>query len=247
MTSKVFTLFLMLFAIVATAITFNFAVEYSAFAAGLLKASLVVSLFVLFDKFVLKGINTIDELKKGNIAYAILLLAIALLFSVSLATAESQPTHITIAESYIGTTENSNMNDGAKVMTFQHFVGLEQGQPYCAAFVSYVLDSAKVESPSVRSGLAQHFIRSNSISAKQVLRGAYTPEAGMIIVWKRGNGPFGHAGFLVAMQEKKSLLTIEANVWNNKRSRQGIWYKTRTIMPGNYFRITHFTPVNYAS
>ena len=39
-----------------------------------------ITLFALFDKYVLVDIDTIDQLKQGNYAYALFLVAIALLF-----------------------------------------------------------------------------------------------------------------------------------------------------------------------
>ena len=39
-----------------------------------------ITLFALFDKYVLKDIDTIEQLKQGNYAYALFLIAIALLF-----------------------------------------------------------------------------------------------------------------------------------------------------------------------
>lgn len=46
----------------------------------LLYIAILLSAFWIFDEKVMKEIDTIEELKKGNIAYAIFLLAIALLF-----------------------------------------------------------------------------------------------------------------------------------------------------------------------
>jgi hypothetical protein len=42
--------------------------------------ALAISAFLSFDKIVFKEIDTIEELKKGNLAYAITLCSIALLF-----------------------------------------------------------------------------------------------------------------------------------------------------------------------
>lgn len=42
--------------------------------------SMAVAAFISYDIVVLKEIDTIEELKKGNVAYAISLVAVALLF-----------------------------------------------------------------------------------------------------------------------------------------------------------------------
>lgn len=54
--------------------------KYSLFFGSLFKVSFYVYIFWLFDKKILKSIDTISELKKGNIAYALFLVAIALVF-----------------------------------------------------------------------------------------------------------------------------------------------------------------------
>lgn len=55
--------------------------EFSLFPAGLMKVGIVITLFYQFDKYILKGIDTLEELQKGNIAYSLFLLAIAILIS----------------------------------------------------------------------------------------------------------------------------------------------------------------------
>ena len=53
---------------------------FAMFGEALIYVSAFLLLFVLFDKHVMKSINTIAELKKGNIAYALFLIAIAIVF-----------------------------------------------------------------------------------------------------------------------------------------------------------------------
>lgn len=59
--------------------TFNFLIEISSFAVGLGKAALGIFLFWIYDKYAMKEIDTVEQLKNGNIAYAIFLLSLALL------------------------------------------------------------------------------------------------------------------------------------------------------------------------
>lgn len=65
--------------IIFVMITMKFWIEISLFSIALLKASIGIILFIILDKVGLKEIDTIDELKKGNIAYALFLLSISLL------------------------------------------------------------------------------------------------------------------------------------------------------------------------
>jgi len=53
--------------------TFNYLVNYSGFAAGLAKSIIGIGLFYVTDKYGLHEIDTLTQIKKGNIAYALLL------------------------------------------------------------------------------------------------------------------------------------------------------------------------------
>lgn len=59
--------------------TYNFAINFSEYAVTLAYTAIIIGLFDLFDSKVLKKVDTIRELKKGNQAYATFLLAIAVL------------------------------------------------------------------------------------------------------------------------------------------------------------------------
>ena len=49
--------------------------EFADFPADLVKMAIGIIIFTLIDKFILKDIDTIEELKKGNIAYAMVISA----------------------------------------------------------------------------------------------------------------------------------------------------------------------------
>lgn len=61
-------------AVILIFITFNWLIEFSSFSVGIAKGILGVALVWIFDEYGLKEIDTIKELKKGNIAYALFLL-----------------------------------------------------------------------------------------------------------------------------------------------------------------------------
>ena len=255
-------------------------VELSGFAAGLLKAALAVGLFWAFDRYVLTEIDTVVEIKAGNVAYALMLVALAILLAATVATAQpptpgtacsctsaprgalapfspavplsTTPAHIDTALAYVGTREHGGSNRGVRVERFLRSVGLGPGQPWCAAFVSYVLSAAGVHAPLdgqgrvIRSGLAARFITARSIRASEALRGVKTVPDGSVVIWRRGNGPFGHAGFAVRWRGARGE-TVEGNTSSGTSGSQsngdGVWRRTRTIQPGSYFRIVSFTPV----
>ncbi len=262
-------------------------VELSGFAAGLLKAALAVGLFWAFDRYVLDEVDTVAELKAGNAAYAIALLALAVLLAATVATAQpaatetagdaacrcvctceaarlgespeagevvrARPAHLDTALAYVGTVERGGNNRGPRVERFLASVGLGPGQPWCAAFVSYVLDAAGVRAPLdgrrrvIRSGLAARFITARSIRASEALRGVKPVPPGAVVIWSRGNGPFGHAGFAMAW-DGASGETVEGNTSSglagSQRDGDGVWRRERRITPGSYFRIVSFTPVD---
>ena len=162
------------------------------------------------------------------------------------------PAHLILAESFIGTTELTGNNDGLEVEQFLGSVGLSKGNPYCAAFISYILyETPGIKSPTIRTALASKFITNSSIDAKKVLRGTEAIPDGTIVIWQKGNTIFGHAGFVEEQLSRSEFTTIEANTgsgtYGDQSDGDGVWRRQRSIMPGNYFRITSFTPVIYNS
>ncbi len=73
-------------AAVSIFITFNWFIEFSSFSVGLTKAVLGISLVWIFDKYAVKEIDTIEELKKGNIAYAIFFLGLCVVIASAILT-----------------------------------------------------------------------------------------------------------------------------------------------------------------
>lgn len=155
--------------------------------------------------------------------------------------------HLDIARQYVGITEVTR-NSSPDIDRMLRFVNLRPGDPYCAAFVSYVIHNAGVIFPTVRSGLASNFITVRSIRASEVLIGIRDVPPGSIAIWRRGNTIFGHAGFVTSWN-LESGSTIEANTSSGNTGSQsdgdGIYVRTRRIVPGAMFRIVSFTPVKY--
>ena len=152
-----------------------------------------------------------------------------------------------IAKGFIGTREIGN-NGGPQVTRFLKSVGLRPGNPWCAAFVSFCLDSAKIKTLRTRSGLARHFITKNkTIRATKVSYNNMELPAGTVIVWRRGTTMFGHVGF-VDNWKGKSGTTIEGNTSSGRSGSQwnggGVWSRRRTINPYDYFRITDFATID---
>jgi hypothetical protein len=148
-----------------------------------------------------------------------------------------------IAYGFVGTKEVGN-NGGYWVTKFLKSVGLRPGNPWCAAVVSFCLDSADIKTMRVRSGLARHFISKNkTIKATKVLQSNMKIPMGSVVVWRRGTTTFGHVGFVDRWQGASGT-TIEGNTSSGRSGNQwnggGVWHRNRTINPYNHFRITDF-------
>lgn len=160
---------------------------------------------------------------------------------------ESFPIHLIEARKYVGIVEVTK-NSSPDIDRWLRYCGLNPGNPYCASFVSTMIGEAKVKAPKIRSGLARKFITPKSIPAGKVLLGMIKIEPGAIIVWQNGNTIFGHVGFVIKWDKDKGT-TVEANTGKSNRGSQsdgeGVWKRSRAIVPGNMFRITYFTKVSY--
>jgi len=130
-------------------------------------------------------------------------------------------------------------------------LGYRDRFPYCAGFVSMILDESGTECPTVRTAAARRFIVRGSISAKRVYEGSRQLDSNKtyIVVWGKGGTAFGHVGF-GRQTGKNKFETIEANTSSGKRGSQrdggGIYKRERSIRPTAYFRIIFFTEVSYA-
>jgi len=66
-------------------LTFTFFINLSSFAVSITKAIISLILFWLFDSYAMKQIDTVEELKKGNIAYALFMLSLAVIIAAAIA------------------------------------------------------------------------------------------------------------------------------------------------------------------
>jgi len=71
-------------AVILVFLTFNWFFEFSAFAVSILKAIMGFTLVWLIDRFAIPEVNTMEELKKGNIAYAIFMLGISIVIAAAI-------------------------------------------------------------------------------------------------------------------------------------------------------------------
>lgn len=163
-----------------------------------------------------------------------------------------RPAHVDTALTYFGRKEVEQENHGPDIEKFLASVGLEEGYPYCAAFVSYCLEQPQkdIQLPRVRSALSTDFITDRSIDAKKVLRGQVTVPAGAIHIMPKGETGSGHTGFVLKKWTGATGLVIDANTstgleGTSERNGQGVWIRQRQIYSSCYFCIKEFTLVRY--
>lgn len=161
--------------------------------------------------------------------------------------------HLTLARAFVGTSEQPRgCNCGQTVEMFQRPYKCPRS-PWCAAYVSYVLDKTGAIFPKYRGCLARGFITKSSIPAAKVLRGEVKIDSNYLAVWQHGNTVQGHVAFTVRQIVKNKIRTNEGNTTNPKNEggsqREGyiVAERTRSIIPSNYFRITYFTEIVYAT
>lgn len=153
------------------------------------------------------------------------------------------------AKKYEGVQENT-INGRKQVLQFLKKVKINYFTSWCAAFASYCLDEANLRIPKTRSALATNFINKTSIKAQDVLIGKYKITRGYLAIWRRGTTIFGHIE-IVDFWKKRTGASIGGNTTPPKTTHgkeydgDGIYLKSRSIQPANYFRIVSFTPTGW--
>jgi len=157
--------------------------------------------------------------------------------------------HIDTAFKYLGTVEKTGNNDGTNVKKFLNYVGLPEGYAWCAAYVSYCIGKANVESPKIRSAAARAFKTKNAIKAGNVLLGTAKASKGDLVVFEKINSMQGHIGISLSSWDKGRGTTIEGNTSSNTKGNQregdGVYIKNRKIVLTDYLGIKWFVPVTY--
>ena len=155
--------------------------------------------------------------------------------------------HILIARRYEGVPPVDTIN------MFLSSVSLPPGNPWCSAFLSFVLDEAEVNEPSVRSGLARNFVYQSPqrliIPAGRVLAGVAEVPEGSIVVFQRGNTKFGHNGINTEKWSGATGVYISGNTsppsGGSEAAGGGVWEKPSRINPNAVLQIREFVLINY--
>ncbi|WP_316831927.1 peptidoglycan-binding protein [Pedobacter aquatilis] len=131
-----------------------------------------------------------------------------------------------LARSQLHVREKTGHNDGSAVEAYLHYVKLEKGAPWCAAFVSWVFGQAGYSQPL--TGWSPALFPANkrcTNAAPAMVFGIWFPELKRI----------AHCGF-IEKRQGNWLITIEGNT-NVAGSREGdgVYRKYRHIRTVRYF------------
>jgi len=74
---------LILASIGLTGILFQYLPNMTTLATDLIRTAMAITVFFLVDKYVMNEVDTIEELKKGNIAYAVFVLSYAIVIGLA--------------------------------------------------------------------------------------------------------------------------------------------------------------------
>lgn len=117
---------------------------------------------------------------------------------------------VAIARQEIGIREKTGQNDGKSVEGYLASVGLERGNPWCAAFVCWVFYRSGFNNP--RSGWSPALFSTN-------VKTFEIKEGNVLGIWFPNLKRIAHVG-LVERQEGNWILSIEGNT-NSAGSREG--------------------------
>lgn len=125
---------------------------------------------------------------------------------------------VEVYEGFVGVREKTGNNDGPQVERFLAHEGLGKGYAWCAAFVSFCLDSAGFE-----NGITAWSPTAENKKALVYSKGQFLdmPEPGHVFtLYYPKKKRIGHTGFFNGWADDDIIETVEGNT-NDKKSREG--------------------------
>lgn len=139
--------------------------------------------------------------------------------------------------------ELTGANDGPEVKAYLNAVGLDEGYPWCAAFVSWSFDAIGVDNP--RSAWSPHFARKKDIKWRPKTGGAQPEKGDVFTLWYTNLGRVGHVGFIIR-KSGNHYVTIEGNT-NVEGSRLGIGVFKRKRDSRKIYAVTDYITKHVAN
>ncbi len=139
--------------------------------------------------------------------------------------------------SQIGTRELTGNNDGRQVEMYLKCVGLPKGNPWCAAFVCWVLGQNKVANP--KSGYCPTlFIAKNQVWKRDTKNNTIPLSGDVFGIYFKEKGRIAHVGF-VDKWTGKTVVTVEGNT-NDAGSREGDGVYRKIRLTRQIYAVTRF-------
>lgn len=145
----------------------------------------------------------------------------------------STPSITQVYQSQIAVREATGKNDGYHVEKYLKSVGLGKGYAWCAAFVRWCYDQAKIKT-TINGAAASAHNRDNLVYYKSKL--IKEPEAGDVFtLWYANLGRIGHTGFFHERLNQSVYESYEGNTGEGgaidvgTREGQGVYRKYRSF------------------
>jgi hypothetical protein len=126
-------------------------------------------------------------------------------------------------------------NDAPGIRKYWSYLGSSMGppNPYCAAFVSWVLAQSGLDSSKLpKTASSQYFLTwaKNNLDIVNLIVNPTGVKAGDIVVWTHGGGQ-GHVGFASGNSDASGrYMAIDGNSSSGKGDgQQGVFEKTKNV------------------
>ncbi|MGY3211161.1 CHAP domain-containing protein [Mucilaginibacter sp. HD30] len=168
-------------------------------------------------------------------------LIIGLLFiNVFVGAAQPGNTRASVQHTYasqVGIHELTGNNDGKQVEVYLKYVGLQKGNPWCAAFVCWVLGQNDVANP--KSGYCPILFTAQNKIWKRMSKTSLIPLMGDVFgIYFPEKKRVAHVGF-VDSWTSKTVITVEGNT-NDAGSREGDGVYRKIRLTRQIYAVTRF-------
>jgi hypothetical protein len=131
---------------------------------------------------------------------------------------------IDIAESQLGIKEKTGNNDGTQIEGYLKTVNLGKGNPYCAAYISWIFWKAGYDQP--RTGWSPALFPSSRLVNEA--SGTYLP-GNLIAIYFPSLKRIAHVG-MIAYRKNDWIISLEANTnLEGSREGDGVYKKRRPL------------------
>lgn len=174
---------------------------------------------------------------------------------------------VKVAQKYTYVREKTGQNDGVEIKRWLGYLGLSQGNPYCAAFVTggcykEASDNLGITQPlpktarvsALYTAAKKNPYKYKVIPALRVKQKIEKLEQADVVIWSHNKLPGntnwnGHAGIVISQTNNNSFKSIEGNTSSGEKGSQrdgdGVFRRTRVLGLGTKFPVEGFVRVKY--